>query len=203
MVGVMGSGSEPHRELALPLGAWLARRGVHLLTGGGGGVMASVSEGFAGVGGRRGLVIGVLPGEAGAPAPLRAIRIRGSRSRSGPIFRRGERREREPSRATTSMCLRRTSSSSCRAGPARRARRASPCATAGRSSRTPRTRAASGRSATGSPFGGTSGAWPSSWTGPWPGFRRPRGEVRSRSTGSPAADPSPARSPGQSGRLKT
>lgn len=71
MVGVMGSGSEPHRELALPLGAWLARRGVHLLTGGGGGVMASVSEGFARVGGRRGLVLGVLPrdGESALPAP--------------------------------------------------------------------------------------------------------------------------------------
>ena len=71
VVGVMGSGSEPHPELALPLGAWLARRGVHLLTGGGGGVMASVSEGFARVGGRRGLVLGVLPGDgrSALPAP--------------------------------------------------------------------------------------------------------------------------------------
>ena len=71
MVGVMGSGSEPHRDLALPLGAWLASRGVHLLTGGGGGVMASVSEGFASVGGRRGLVLGVLPaaGRSALPPP--------------------------------------------------------------------------------------------------------------------------------------
>ena len=71
VVGVMGSGSEPHRELALPLGAWLAGRGVHLLTGGGGGVMASVSEGFARVGGRRGLVLGVLPKDerSALPAP--------------------------------------------------------------------------------------------------------------------------------------
>ena len=71
VVGVMGSGSEPHRELAFPLGAWLAGRGVHLLTGGGGGVMASVSEGFARVGGRRGLVLGVLPRDerSALPAP--------------------------------------------------------------------------------------------------------------------------------------
>lgn len=45
--------------------------GVHLLTGGGGGVMESVSRAFAEVEGRAGLVVGVLPGYAasgeGAP----------------------------------------------------------------------------------------------------------------------------------------
>ena len=68
----MGSGSESHRERATALGCWLAGQDVHLLTGGGGGVMNAVSEAFCGVPGRRGLVIGVLPGdehtpEAGSP----------------------------------------------------------------------------------------------------------------------------------------
>ena len=62
IVGVMGSGSESHRERASALGRWLAGEGVHLLTGGGGGVMSAVSEAFFAVPQRRGLVIGVLPG---------------------------------------------------------------------------------------------------------------------------------------------
>jgi uncharacterized protein (TIGR00725 family) len=71
----MGSGTESHRERALPLGRWLAGEDVHLLTGGGGGVMSAVSEGFFEVPHRRGLVIGVLPGaelESGSPAASRA-----------------------------------------------------------------------------------------------------------------------------------
>ena len=39
----------------------MARMGVHLLTGGGGGVMEAVSRAFSEVRGRRGLVMGVLP----------------------------------------------------------------------------------------------------------------------------------------------
>lgn len=67
IVGVMGSGVRSHEELAVPLGRRLARLGVHLLTGGGRGVMESVSRGFASVENRAGLVIGVLPfGGAGA-----------------------------------------------------------------------------------------------------------------------------------------
>lgn len=62
----MGSGQEPHEELARPLGRWLARRGFHLLTGGGGGVMASVSRAFFEIEDRAGLVIGVLPSSDGA-----------------------------------------------------------------------------------------------------------------------------------------
>jgi predicted Rossmann-fold nucleotide-binding protein len=72
IVGVMGSGSDSHRERAAALGQWLAREGVHLLTGGGSGVMSAVSEAFCGVPERRGLVIGVLPGEEpanGSTAP--------------------------------------------------------------------------------------------------------------------------------------
>jgi uncharacterized protein (TIGR00725 family) len=58
----MGSGEERHDALAAPLGRWIARQGCHLLTGGGGGVMAAVSEAFASVPDRQGLVIGVLKG---------------------------------------------------------------------------------------------------------------------------------------------
>ena len=62
IVGVMGSGSRPHKKRAEQLGAWLASQGVHLLTGGGSGVMESVSRAFAMAENRAGLVIGVLPG---------------------------------------------------------------------------------------------------------------------------------------------
>ena len=57
----MGSGTTPHALLAIPLGRALARMGVHLLTGGGGGVMEAVSRAFHEASGREGLVIGVLP----------------------------------------------------------------------------------------------------------------------------------------------
>jgi uncharacterized protein (TIGR00725 family) len=61
IVGVMGSGLDAHAREAAALGRWLAEEGVHLLTGGGGGVMAAVSRAFHETPGRRGLVIGVLP----------------------------------------------------------------------------------------------------------------------------------------------
>jgi uncharacterized protein (TIGR00725 family) len=60
--------SDPERcrryiDQAKALGAWLAERNVHLLTGGGGGLMAAVSEGFhEGRKEERGMVIGVIPG---------------------------------------------------------------------------------------------------------------------------------------------
>jgi predicted Rossmann-fold nucleotide-binding protein len=60
IVGVMGSGLEPHEELAAPLGTWIARSGYHLLTGGGGGVMETVARAFCAVPGRRGLSIGII-----------------------------------------------------------------------------------------------------------------------------------------------
>ncbi len=72
IVGVMGSGVEAHADRALRLGAWLAREGVHLLTGGGGGVMEAVSRAFFEVQDRVGRVIGVLPGsvrDASDPRP--------------------------------------------------------------------------------------------------------------------------------------
>ena len=60
IVGVMGSGRDPHPWLAHPLGELVAFAGCHLLTGGGGGVMAEVSRAFCGVVDRKGLAIGVV-----------------------------------------------------------------------------------------------------------------------------------------------
>jgi uncharacterized protein (TIGR00725 family) len=69
VVGVMGSGREEHVERAEPLGRWLAREGVHLLTGGGAGTMTAVSRAFCSVPERTGLSLGVLPGDAQGRAP--------------------------------------------------------------------------------------------------------------------------------------
>ena len=63
-VAVIGSHSDEHRELADPLGQWLATLGVNLLTGGGPGVMESVSRAFANGPATRGAVIGVIPAAA-------------------------------------------------------------------------------------------------------------------------------------------
>ena len=68
IVGVMGSGTRAHAHRSEPLGRWLASAGVHLLTGGGSGVMASVSRAFCEAPDRRGLVIGILPAD-GSPTP--------------------------------------------------------------------------------------------------------------------------------------
>ena len=68
----MGSGREAHADAARPVGSLLAAMGVHLLTGGGGGVMRSVSEAFVAVQPRTGRCIGILPGsvtDAGYAAP--------------------------------------------------------------------------------------------------------------------------------------
>lgn len=62
IVGVMGSGTHSHKIRSGMVGRWLAAIGVHLLTGGGGGVMAAVSEAFSRVPERRGSVIGIIPG---------------------------------------------------------------------------------------------------------------------------------------------
>ena len=92
IVGILGSGSKPHEEKAKPLGEWLAHEGVHLLTGGGGGVMGAVSRAFYHVFPRKGLVIGILPGTAtdsgysprqGYPNPWVEIPIRTHLSKSG------------------------------------------------------------------------------------------------------------------------
>ncbi len=85
VVGVMGSGGEAHERRATEVGRWLAEQEVHLLTGGGGGVMAAVSRAYCESPGRRGLAIGVLPGDpddrgvaprAGYPNPWVELAIR-------------------------------------------------------------------------------------------------------------------------------
>ena len=67
VIGVMGSGVDAQEALAAPLGRWIANQGFHLLTGGGGGVMAAVGRAFAEVADRDGLLVGVLPSQAGDP----------------------------------------------------------------------------------------------------------------------------------------
>jgi uncharacterized protein (TIGR00725 family) len=65
LIGVMGSGQSEFRELAEPLGRWIAEHGYSLITGGGSGVMAATCRAFASVPDRRGVSVGVLP--AGPP----------------------------------------------------------------------------------------------------------------------------------------
>jgi uncharacterized protein (TIGR00725 family) len=67
IIGVMGSGREPHAALAAEVGVLLARMRVHLLTGGGGGVMAAVGRPFCETPGRVGVSIGVLPAHSEYP----------------------------------------------------------------------------------------------------------------------------------------
>ncbi len=67
IVGVMGSGTDEHNELAQPLGQLIAQLGANLLTGGGQGVMKAVSRAFCQVRGRRGVSIGILPAQEGDP----------------------------------------------------------------------------------------------------------------------------------------
>jgi uncharacterized protein (TIGR00725 family) len=67
-VSVVGSGTVGHTGRAVPLGAGLARLGVHLVTGGGQGVMAEVARGFVGVRPRRGASVGILPAREGSNA---------------------------------------------------------------------------------------------------------------------------------------
>ena len=72
IVGVMGSHVEGHPERSRPLGQWIASQGYHLLTGAGEGVMSAVSQAFAGVDGRLGCVIGIVP--TGSTATAESLR---------------------------------------------------------------------------------------------------------------------------------
>jgi len=60
-VGVMGSGCDEHEPLATGIGTLLARLGVNLLTGGGGGVMRAVSRAYIRAPRRGGVCIGIIP----------------------------------------------------------------------------------------------------------------------------------------------
>ena len=63
IVAVIGSGIRPHKELSIPLGRWLAKRGYDLVNGGGAGVMEETAKAFAGNDIRTGLVLGILPSD--------------------------------------------------------------------------------------------------------------------------------------------
>ena len=60
-VGVMGSGTDEYERLAEGVGELLAQLGVNLLTGGGRGVMRSVSRAFTQAERKGGICIGVIP----------------------------------------------------------------------------------------------------------------------------------------------
>jgi uncharacterized protein (TIGR00725 family) len=60
-VGVMGDGRNEHESLAREIGGLLARCGVNLLTGGGRGVMTSVSRAYTETPRQNGICIGVIP----------------------------------------------------------------------------------------------------------------------------------------------
>jgi uncharacterized protein (TIGR00725 family) len=60
-IGVMGSGTSEHDDLARPVGELIASLGANLLTGGGPGVMRAVSRAFAGSRADRGISIGIVP----------------------------------------------------------------------------------------------------------------------------------------------
>src|SRR5215470_16397553 len=72
VVGVLGSGVDDHSDKAAALGRWLGTQPVHLLTGGGRGVMTSVAEAFAAVPGRAGLVVGIIPCSSDDPGVPKA-----------------------------------------------------------------------------------------------------------------------------------
>lgn len=61
IVGVMGSGVDEYDELARGVGELLAKLEVNLLTGGGRGVMLSVSRAYTKVPRRCGICIGIIP----------------------------------------------------------------------------------------------------------------------------------------------
>ncbi|MCB1720826.1 MAG: DNA-binding protein [Rhodospirillales bacterium] len=61
IVGVMGSHDEPWEEYARPLGELIARRGYHLMTGAGGGIMIEVCRAFQSVPMRTGVALGIRP----------------------------------------------------------------------------------------------------------------------------------------------
>ena len=64
----MGSHTDVHADRAREVGAWIARQGYHLLTGGGDGVMGAVTEAFTAVASRLGTALAVVPAVDGDPA---------------------------------------------------------------------------------------------------------------------------------------
>ena len=60
-IGVIGSGTSEHDEYSRAVGEAIAESGANLLTGGGRGVMTSVSRAFTHYSGERGICIGIIP----------------------------------------------------------------------------------------------------------------------------------------------
>ncbi|HEX6627561.1 MAG TPA: hypothetical protein VF105_06380 [Gemmatimonadaceae bacterium] len=69
-VAVLGSGTDEHDDLAREIGSLLARIGVNLLTGGGRGVMTSVSRSYVQSPRVSATVIVALPGELGTASEV-------------------------------------------------------------------------------------------------------------------------------------
>ena len=93
IVGVMGSGTLEHEASASPIGELIASLGANLLTGGGPGVMRSVSRAYTRYPGERGICIGIIPcasdadrrtPKAGYPNEFVELAIRTHLPRSGP-----------------------------------------------------------------------------------------------------------------------
>jgi predicted Rossmann-fold nucleotide-binding protein len=82
IVGVMGSGSQSHAELARVVGTLVAGLGCHLLTGGGGGIMAEASRAFCGVESRKGFCIGIIKGKTTSLTETGSVKL--SYHPSGP-----------------------------------------------------------------------------------------------------------------------
>lgn len=61
IIGVIGSGTEPHSLYSGHLGKWLGKQGYDLINGGGSGVMEEVAKAFAEVTERKGITIGIIP----------------------------------------------------------------------------------------------------------------------------------------------
>lgn len=68
-IGVIGSGKEPYSPLSVPLARWLAEQDCDVINGGGGGVMAAVSQAFAEHPNRKGKIIGVIPSSGTCDSP--------------------------------------------------------------------------------------------------------------------------------------
>ena len=78
VVAVVGDGANSYRDRSSMLGEWIAQSGYHLLTGGGGGVMAAVTESFVASVGREGMAVGIIPGSVTARQRSLIYRTKGS-----------------------------------------------------------------------------------------------------------------------------
>src|SRR5215510_8517893 len=78
VIAVVGDGANSYRDRSSMLGEWIAQSGYHLLTGGGGGVIAAVTESFVASVGREGIAVGIIPGTVTARQRSLIYRTKGS-----------------------------------------------------------------------------------------------------------------------------